>query len=219
MKLIAKSGGVAAISLIGDEVKPLNGYRVQTLIEAVAARYKFAKIPTVEETNASGAKFGGGSFASKNITITELGLFNDAIHVTTTDTADSEVVRLDLFEWLVKQFHFREPTTKPKRAYQSDLIVEFENPPGEAFNLFEPLMQFIQKEVASHNGDKREIEFSRLDLGSDPMVSGANAQFIVERRAGVFWKSNRFFCKAYMPTAAHIKALGLMDKLLGKAKR
>ncbi len=216
MKLVSKSGGIVAVTTVSDEVKPLKGIHLPDVIAAISKRYSFSKTPTMEETNKTGAKFQNGNF--KEIVVAELALFNDAVHVTTTDTIDSEAVRLDLTAWLIKDFGFREPITPPKRAYQSDLIVDFDNSPENALSLFQPLEELIQKEVNAVNGDKRKIEFYRLDFGSDPMATGANAQFILERRSGVPWATNRFFCKAYIKTEVHLKALTLMDKLLGKAK-
>lgn len=216
MKLVSKSGGIVAVTTVTDEVKPLKGVNLPVVIEAISKRYNFSKIPSMEETNKIGAKFQNGKL--KEIVIGELALFNDAIHVTTTDTSDSEKVRLDFAAWLIKEFDFREPVTTPKRAYQSDLIVDFDNSPEQTLSVFDPLKELIQKEVNSVNGDQRKIEFCRLDFGSDPILTGANSQFILERRSGVPWTTNRFFCKAYMKTEAHLKALTLMDKLLGKAK-
>jgi hypothetical protein len=214
MKLIAKSGGIAALSVIQDEVRPLKGVSLPTMLEAITARYSFERKSSIEEVNKSGARFYNGYFLAKKIAIIELAIFSDAIHVTTTDTADSETVQKDVAKWLIAEFKFREPTTKPRRAYQSDLVVDFENNPDRALQLFKPLTNYIQTVTNEVNGENRTQEFSRIDFGTDPSISGANVSFLIERRAGVPWSTNRFFCKAHMQTDRHYKALILMDKLL-----
>lgn len=219
MKLISKNGAIAAIQVIPDEVMPLSGYDLPSLVSAVAERYKFAKSPTIEETNKTGAKFRNGRLIARKISINELAIHNNLISATTTDTSDSEAVVNDLYAWLKEKFGFREPTTKPLRAFQSDLIVEFENGTDKALAAMAPLIDFLQKEHESINGLGKQIQFNRIDFGSDPLVQGPNAVFLIERRAGSAYETNRYFCKAYLPTNAHIRALKLLDKLLGKPKR
>ena len=207
------------MSIVSDEVKPIGGYHLPGLLAAIVERYELTKFPSLEEAKAGGAKFQNGRFAARKINIAELSIFNDALNVTTTDTSDSEIVLSDLFKWLKERFGFREPTTKPVRMFQSDLIVEFENDTSRALSLFSPLIEFVQKETESINGLKKPVQFSRLDFGGDPKILGPHTTFLIERRAGIPWESNRYFCKANMSTNAHIKALELLDKLLGKAKR
>lgn len=219
MKLISKDAGLAAIGIVIDEAKPLSGYSLPAMLQAVTTRYEMAKSPTIQETTATGAKFQNGRLASKNIVITELSIHNNSIAATTTDTKDSEIVVNDLLGFMRKEFGFREFTTKPVRVFQSDLIVEFDNDPDKALSLFAPLRELLQKEAESVNGLKKPIQFNRIDFGSDPILTGPNAVFLIERRAGIPYSENRYFCKAYMQTDAHLRALELMDKLLGKAKR
>ncbi len=220
MKLVSKDAAIAAIRVVPDEVKPLSGYHIPALLRGVAERYELAKSPSVEETNTTGAKFQHGRLIAKKreISISELGIYNDAIAATTTDTSDSEVVVDDLYGWLKEHFGFREPTTKPVRAFQSDLIAELDNDPDKAFKSFAPLIRLLQKEAESINGINKQVQFGRIDFGSDPSISGPTALFVVERRGGVPWISNRYFCKAYMRTEAHIRALELLDELLGSGK-
>ena len=219
MKLISKDAAIAAIGIVLDEAKPLNGYSLPALIQGVADRYQMAKVPTIQETTATGAKFNNGRLAAKNINVTELSIHSNSIGVTTTDTKDSELVLNDLMGWLRETFGFREFATKPVKVFQSDLIVELDNDPTQTLKLFAPLLDLLDRGAESINGIKKSVHFNRIDFGSDPLSAGPNVVFLIERRAGIPYASNRYFCKAYMQTDAHIGALELMDKLLGKAKR
>lgn len=214
MKLISKEAAIAAITIIPDEVKPLNGWNIPELLRTITERYEFAKSPSVQETQATGAKFQNGRLVAKNINIAELNVFNNGIGAKTTDTNDSEVVIKDLYRFLKKRFDFREPSTKPVRVFQSELIVEFKNNPDHTLKAFGPLISLLQREAEAISGIKKQIQLNRIDFASDAIVPGPNVVFLIERRAGVPYASNRYFCRAYMPTDAHIRALELLDKLL-----
>lgn len=220
MKLISKDAAIAAIRFIPDEVKPLSGYYVPTLTRAIAVRYNLAKVPPLDEAVREGAKFQTGHFLidSREIQITELGIFGNTLAATTYDTADSELIVNDLFVWLKEKHGFRDPATKPVRVFQSDLIVEFDNDPEHAMRLFAPLVEFLQAEGSSLNSsyEKAKVQFSRLGFGSDPLSPGIPSEFVVERRAETPWNLKRYFSKANLPTNMHIKALELLDELLAR---
>lgn len=213
MKLISKDAAIAAISFSPDEVKPLSGYYVPALLAAIAERYQLAVSPSVKEATEVGAKFKQGRLVKDDraIAITDLGVFNDALSATTTDTADSEAVIHDLFAWLKQTFHYRDPVTKPNYLFQSDLIVEFANDPADKFGSLAPLFEFLQEVMGTTMGVKNPVQFSRIAFGAEP---GPVPEFVIERRAGAAWSSKRYFCKAHMPTDAHIRALELLDGIL-----
>jgi hypothetical protein len=216
MKLISKEAAIAAMTLISDEVKPLNGWNIPELLRALTERYEFAKSPSVQETVTTGAIFQYGRLVDKNINIAELSVLGTGISAKTVDTNDSEVILKDLYGFLKKTFGFREPTTQPVRAFQSELVVEFDNNPDRTIKAFAPLTAFLQKEIEATSGIKKQLQFHRLDFASDPMEPAPiNALFLIERRAGVPYASNRYFCRAYMSTDAHIRSLELLDKIFG----
>jgi hypothetical protein len=220
MKVITYEGGIAALQFVTDEVRPPNGYYLPAVLESIAKRYEIAKSPTVQEAVAGGARFQIGRLTSRNIeiSIVELGIYNDAVSVTTQNTADSEVVLHDVVHFLIKHHSFREPITKPLPAFQSDVIVEFENDPEDAFEDLEPLRKFLQDQRKKLHHPFKPVQFNRFAFGADPLLPGPNADFLIERRAKVLWDTKRYFSKAHLPTDAHIKALEMFDKLLGKRR-
>lgn len=217
MKVISYNGAIAALQFVPDEIVPLGGYFIPKLIAEIAKRYQFATLPkSSQEVTEIGAKFKIGHF--NGINIVELGFFNDVLSVTTRDTKDSEAVLSDAAQWLKDTFAFRDPTTPAIPAFQSDLVVEFDNSPEKIASPFAALTAFIQEERDKLKYPFKPVSFGRLSFGADPLITGPNAEFTVERRADVAWEKGRYFSKAYLTTSAHIKGLELLDKLLGKKR-
>lgn len=219
MKVISQDGAVATLSFIADEAKPVKGYNLPTLIDAIGKRYRAVITPTVEETRSTGAKFQNATFMAgdREIAIPQLAIHRDGIVVTTTDTADSDVVLDDAFEWLKQNFGFREPMTPAIRTYQSDLVIRFDNDPGAAFGGIADFLKFIQGEMTPGNApSKKDVQFSLIAFGADPIGAGVTPEFTVARRGDVPWRLGLYFSKAHMRTSSHIKALELLDRLLGR---
>ena len=144
-------------------------------------------------------------------------LLQSSLGINTTDTADSELVVGDLFEWLKEEFKFREPTTSVLRIYQSDLVVRFDNSPESLLGGLSRFVSFVQQEMTPPNAhSKKPIEFHLMGLGADPIAPGPSPEISIARRVGVPWRIGLYFSKAHMRTSAHIKALELLDELLGE---
>lgn len=218
MKLVTKDVARVQWIIDPDEVRPLRGLYLPELFQQVSERYELAQRPTLEEAAKSGARFSPGRFVSdKEIIIRELAIFDDGFSVTTSDTSDSELVLNDLFQWLRQAFEFRDPLTKNVRVFQSDLVVDFDNDPLEAFKRFSPVLALVQEEMESIRGSKMPLLFNRLGFACDAeKFPGATTEFGFERRQGAPWTSNRYFCRAHIRSAAHIRALELLDSLLAK---
>jgi hypothetical protein len=217
MKVVSQDGALAILGYIPDEVRPLKGFHLPALLHAVGERYRAAKSPTLEESRSTGAKYQNGLFSAgdREITIGEISLHNDAISIATTDTADSEIVLNDFFEWLKDEFKFREPSTPPIRIYQSDLVIQFDNNPENAFGAIAPFLSFIQEEMTPPNAhSKKHVQFAVIGFGTDPSVVGPSPEFTLARRVNVPWRIGLYFSKAHMKTSSHIRALELLDGLL-----
>lgn len=221
MNVISQDGALASIHFVPDEVKPVKGINLPVLIKAIAERYAVVKAPTLDEARTTGAKFENGIFrdGDREIAIIQLGIFNDLVNVTATDTTDCEAVLEDLLAWLKTEFRFRDPTTTPTRYYQSDLVVKFDNDPSHAFEWMKSFISFIQEQMTPANARfKKPVDFSAIVFGTDPTAPGATPEFTVARRINTAWEVGLYFSKASMPTRAHIRALELLDRLLAKKK-
>ncbi len=220
MKLVSIDGALATMIRLGDEVGPLNGYYLPELFRLIGDRYGLQTIPSLEEANATGAKFRTGQFQSgdRAINITELAIYSDGLSAITKDTKDSELVIRDLSLWLKDSLGFRDPITSPTIFFQSDLVVDFDNDPEKAFGFISPLIKFIDKERESIYRINKPLQFGRIGVGADPL-QGHAFEFGFERRIGAPWNLNRYFCKAHLPTDVHMRALEMLDALIGKAAK
>jgi len=221
MKVVSQDGAIASLIFIPDEIKPLKGFYLPDLLGAITKRYQFVKPPSVEEARTSGAKFETGKLHRPNsdIAITTLGVFNDVLSVTTTDTSDSEFVLEDLFTWLKTDFKFRDPVAPLLRVYQSDLVVKFDNDPSKTFDAIRQFLDFIQLNLIPENArTKKAVEFNAILFGADPVGPGPTPDFTIARRVGVPWHLGLYFSKAHMKTSVHIRALEILDGLLAPKK-
>jgi len=220
MELISQDGAMASLIFISDQVRPVKGFYLPRLLRAIAERYKTAKAASTEEARTSGAIFQDGTFddGGRSIGIGTLRLFNDGIAAITTDTVDSDLVLDDLFAWLKQEFQFRDPSTPFIRVYQSDLVVKFDHDPASAFGLIQSFLDFIQGQGPPTAHPTKSVVFRNIAFSADPTVPGLTPEFTIERRTNVPWRLGLYFSKAHMQTKAHIRALEILDGLLGAAK-
>jgi hypothetical protein len=202
--------------MIADEFKPLNGFNLPALLNAIAKRYGFSKFPTLEQARAggTGAQFENGSITNgnKEIAISSLTLYNDGYSAVTSNTDDSDTVANDFFEWLKKEFLFRDPINEPLQIYQSDVVFNLENNPNDAFGRLNDFLKFVQIEMTPPNArTKKPVQFSALVFGADPTSNGPSPDFTLARRVGAPWHLGLYFSKANMKTTAHVKALEMLD--------
>jgi len=221
MKIISQDGAAATLIFVPDEVKPFKGYHLPELLLAIGKRIEAAKIPSLEDARSSAARFENGVFVdgARRINLGALTLHNDAIIATTTDTDESDFVVDSLFAWLKNDFGFRDPSTPAVRVYQSDLVIQFDNDPDHTFGLIAPFINFIQQEMTPPNmPSKKAVQFAHIAFGADPIGVGATPEFTISRRVNLPWRLGLYFSKAHMRTSAHIKALEMLDGLLGEAR-
>ena len=220
MKVISQDGGLASLIFIADEVKPLKGYHLPKLLEAVAQRYNATKAPTlVEARGAGGAAFENCLFnaSDKQIAIGRIDFHNDAIVVMTTDTDDSEIVLDDIFQWLKQEFQFRDPISTSIKRFQSDLVVSFDHDPSDSFSGIGSFIKHIQDEMMPRNAHtKKDLQFAHITFATDPLISGPSPEFSVTHRFGVPWRYGLYFSKAHMRTQSHIRSLEMLDGMLAK---
>ena len=221
MRLVSKEGGIATRTVVPDEVKPLQGLHLVSLFQKVVERYGLAVQPTLEETRETGARFRTGRLVKdgKEIPITELAIFNDGFSVTTTDTSDSELVLDDLLPWLRNTFGFRDAVSKVKRAYQSDVVVDFDHNMEAALAPILSLKENLQREFEAVSGIKRTFYFDFLGFIAEDVPPTPMREFMIQRRIGAPLDAKRYFSKAHLPTAAHLKILEKLDSLLEKSKK
>jgi hypothetical protein len=187
------------------------------LIREVIGRYSFLKYPTPEEILRREIKLEIGKF--KNAQIQELAVFGDGIIVSSASDTDILIEFIDDL-WSLAQLAFGMIpmiTNKPETYFESTILVKSRvdltsaaAPKSDIRALldqsFHQASAIAGKFVPS--GFIYDTEVQTFPGRRKPM------QFTVERRIGVPFDENVFFCRAPLPTKVHLKVLGSIESVL-----
>ena len=216
MRLIAHERCHLLSLIVMDEMRPLAGVYMPSLLHGIAQRYKFAISPTnVEDSITKGAKFSHGTMTrqGQSILVSDIGIYNDGIVVgaLTTDYADE--IADDLLSWAVSAFSLRQPTTQRPRTYGSNVVVEFDRLPRGSLKKYQRMSSRMSAALKASRGWDCEIGFQRLAFQADPttllphMTPATSTQFSIERRGGIPYTENRFWCAAPLRSTEHLEML------------
>jgi hypothetical protein len=221
MKIIAYVTSRLTALFPYEEVLPLVGVNDRDIIDNITTRYKFLKSPNLvgDETSKNGFRFEQGQITlnDANERIADFSIYRDGIVINASKTDISEALLDDITGYMKESFSFRDPVTKPRRYFQSQIVVEFERSPERLIVPFNEIAANISQPLEEIYGVKITKNFARLDLGVDkarlslPTPATVHA-FIVERRTGVPFENERYFCSAPMRTATHVSTLERIEK-------
>jgi len=206
-----------------EEVLPLSGINDRELIDAVTKRYGFLRSPDLAKDDIAkdGYKFASGHFSFQNAVfiISEFSIFRDGLVVLAATTDGSEAFMDDVIEFTRRVFSFRDFETAPRRYFQSQIVVEFDRPPEKLLKTLSEITAAVSEPLSEIYGMEVPMEFARLDFDFDKMRSPNPApqivhRFIIERRLGVPFNKQRFFCAAPMRTENHIEVLEKIERLI-----
>jgi hypothetical protein len=223
MRVIAYETARVTLLFPFEEVAPLGGADGVAIVQAVAQRYSFARPPDLsvsrEEINKTGLKFEDGKFQFEGelVNINNLGVYNDGLNIDASTTERAEAFLNDLVGFLRSDFQFRGFTSHPRKFFWSQVVVEFERPLARLISGFEKFAFIINKTVASIYGPDTPLpNFARLDFEWDRTKNTAPnpvPRFYVERRLGVPFEQERYFCGAPMQTRDHLRVLEELERL------
>jgi len=223
MKIIAYETSRLTVLFPYEEVVPLAGVNDREIIEKVAARYNFLKSPSLvgEEVAKSGYKFEAGQFTVKGSAerISDFSIFRDGIVINSTKTENSEALLDDAIEYMKSEFSYRDFITPPRRYFQSQIVVEFSKSPDKLITLFAEISAVVSEPLKEIYGMDVPMKLGRLDFAADKLKLSVPApatvhNFIIERRVGVPFENERFFCSAAMRTATHVSVLEKIEAML-----
>jgi hypothetical protein len=215
MKLVKPLNAISAIREVVEDYQPENGVVQKDLIELVRTSYEFQTFPIVTPgvmlppvfTFGSGRFVGKGqSFAINQLLMRPDG---DIVAAVTTDQAD--LVIDDLARLLDKHLGYHILPMKSSKLHVSNIIVEFDKGLEEYISKLAAMAAMIN----DTRPGGRIVNIKRLVFGSnaeafdnaDVLVKIENSEFVIERRAGLPFEANRYFCSAPMTTREHIDAL------------
>jgi hypothetical protein len=196
------------------------GLDSRALLTTVKDRYAFQKAPSSPEdiTQASGGlEFLGGSFdyQDQKIILTALKIFSDGIIAETKHTTDaSDAVIDDALNLAVQGYGWMfNPSMIKRKAYYSELVVDGGFDISSVSNKLERISGMLSDQTP-----KNPFRVAGLRFGVDATIDGgANIpQFVIERRAGISFASDRYFSQAPMTTDKHLQFLTEVEKILTK---
>jgi hypothetical protein len=223
VKLISIDTGRVSWLFPLEEIAPLEPVDRVQLGLALVDRYGFKVFPTsnasAEELNKNGTKFQFGFFAfeGKRAGITELAVFNDGIVVNATSTEAAAAFIEDLMGYVRSNFRFRDFTSKVRKILVSQVVVEFDTQLAALVPLFERIGALINKETGEAYETPVFLDFGRIDFQAEKESAGATSaapRFLIERRAGVPFSQERYYCSAGMHSDSHLRILEEIEKML-----
>jgi hypothetical protein len=219
MKLISTEFGQSFQPYLLEELRPLNGgLYLPGLIAAVADRYKFASVPTINDALQQGAKFAEGFLLVNGqiISIRQLGIYNDGMIVVAWNTDESDLILEEVMTWATQTFRLREPITRTRRVYISSVVVEFDFSIERAFHTLSEFIRIYEAALKSAYDWEFPIEPTRITFGADPtkMPQHRSADFLIERRAGRSFPECRYFSSVPLRTSAHVDLLARLETVI-----
>ena len=179
------------------------------LIKGIGDRYKFYKLPKLEERDEKGLIFEEGKIGNK--AVSKFTIFPALLVLETrSNTSDSKQILEDMLLWGAAKFDFTYTAGSIKRyAYVSDLTFYSDVQLLDA--ACQPLLDLAAKTSAALTDIWQEpVKYypANLAVGHDPMArSHAIAAFTITHRAEARYSENKYFSEAPLPTDMHISFL------------
>jgi hypothetical protein len=208
-----------------EEFAPVAGTDSPSVLSQIAQRYGFSIIPSIttrDDLNTKGLVFGMGhfQFEGQPFVISDFGVYTDGIVAVSERSEWSEAFLADVTSWVKNEFGFREISGDVRTLFNSTIIVDFETSPSNLLKNFQQITQSINERAVLLTAEKRQMDFARLDFEVDKRtVPGhiALPKFVIERRAGVDFAQERYFCSAPMRTSDHLEVLQEIERLAANA--
>jgi hypothetical protein len=223
MRIIAYETSRLTVLFPYEEVVPLAGVNDREIVEKITARYKFLKSPSLvgEETTKSGYRFEAGQITVHGTVerIADFAIFRDGIVINSAKTDNSEALLDDVIGYMKHEFSYRDFITPPRRYFQSQIVVEFDRSPEKLIVPLNKIAAAISEPLKEIYGSDIPMKFGRLDFAADKLGLSVPApttlhNFIIERRFGIPFEKERFFCSAPCRSATHVSVLEKIEALL-----
>jgi hypothetical protein len=222
MRLIAFETSRTTLLFPLEEISPLAPIDGREVVESIVNRYNFKGFPPPniprEEINKIGAKFENGLFSPEGhlTNIFDFTAFSDGIVVTSNTTESGSAFIDDVLTFLRERFAFRQFVSKVQRTFLSQVVVEFDRPLSGLFAAHGKIADLIANQNRQIYGVPAVMDFGRLDLELDKTASPLRLgvpRFIIERRPGVPFSQERYFCSAPMHTKSHLELLEEIERM------
>jgi hypothetical protein len=223
MKVVAYDTARVTVLFPFEEVAPMAGASARAVVDAVANRYSFAKLPDFglpkTEIDKSGIRFETGVLETNAgpINIIDFTVFGDGVVIGAKTTEDGELFWSDAFNWLRAEHGFRNFNTPPDLRFLSQIVVEFERPLAKLMANYAEISSSVSKVISKIYDEEIPMGFARFDLEFDKIGSKSSLvvpKFIIERRVLIPFERERYICGAPMRTLDHIAILEEIERSL-----
>jgi hypothetical protein len=205
-----------------EETIPLGGVNEKEIVEKIISRYNFASradhLITKEDKDKSGLRFLNGILLREDgekINIVDFAIYTDGIVINAKSTDNAVHFLEDVLKWMREENSFREFITPPKRRFLSQIVVEFDRPMAGIISLYHDIngmlshaLEEIYEEKISYGLGKLEFEFDKTSRNASMIVP----KFYIERRFGVSYERERYYCGAPFKTQTHIEILQEIER-------
>jgi hypothetical protein len=200
---------------LADEIRPREAVPLRIWMEAIQNKFSFAQVPTQLPAAGQGFDFRAGTLEAgeSSIAVALVSVYTDGISVhVQSHTRNAETVLQEVLA-IFFRLGMREPTTPPLHYYVSTIVADFDRSLDGL--LAPPLLQIISAAMPVQ-GDAQLFHFHvNFDQSKIPGRIGPinPTNFRVERRNGIPYDQNRYFCQANTTTEKHIELLERMEQL------
>lgn len=190
------------------DLNPKGKVFLPDVVKAIAERYKFQKLPKLEEREKEGLTFLEGKIAQR--VIKKLTLFDTLIALeTTSNTSDSKQLIEELLLWGAAKFDLHyEPNSLNRFGYVSAVTFYSDAPVLAPSPALERLAVATEQGIADFWKESVHYEGANITIAHDPLArKNPIASFILTRRAETKFSENKYYSEDPLPTDRHISLL------------
>jgi hypothetical protein len=190
------------------DLNPKGRVFIPDVIQGIAERYKFQRLPKQEEREKEGLIFEEGKIGNK--VIKTLTLYDALIKLeTTSSTADSKQLIEDLLLWGAAKFDLSyEPHSIKRFGYVSAVTFYSDVPILDVSPALRKIANATEQAVSQTQNEPIHYETTNITMGYDSLTrKHPIASFIITRRAETKFSENKFYSEAPLPTDLHVRLL------------
>jgi hypothetical protein len=190
------------------------------LIEWLKKTYQFQKFPSSAfdfDKDTKTLSFLGGRFKTVHDGKEEyiaigLSIYNDGLVVNTESSTEEGDRFLDqTLRAVAKEFDLIYPENVRRKFYYNEMDIRLDRP----IKLLNPKLEQLAKLISElRKGPTVTFEFSGVSFLSEPAAQSTTLGVVIERKVGTEWSENRYWTRAPLETASHIKLLENLEAIL-----
>ncbi|MFI5023974.1 MAG: hypothetical protein ACHQRJ_20275 [Alphaproteobacteria bacterium] len=225
MKVVSSIQGTAAVKYSTDEALPETAVLTRDLMAFLGDAYNFSQKPQVPSGLIPPDTFfifqsGALIIEDKKTPINQLVLGPGAIAVTARNTEIATNILDHIIGKMDAQFGYKIATSVRAKYYSSNIVIEFDPALENQIAALDRAQKVLEREIPRPG---YPFAIKRLAFGAEPkpgqMISTSvddlqNLDFVIERRAGESFSTNRYFSTAPLKTSEHERVLRLVEEAM-----